>query len=79
MTVSQHQDYLRARSLTVVSGRQLGNRPSVVVGLVGDQGHDRAHGPKMPLESKQRRYHNFSEQIFEGRQVSQLTRVIMLL
>jgi hypothetical protein len=32
MIVSQHQDYLRAHSLTVVSGREVSNRPSVVVG-----------------------------------------------
>jgi hypothetical protein len=65
MIVSQHQDYLRAHSLTVVSGRRVGNRSSIG-GLFGDQGHDRDHGAKMPPESKQRRYHNFSEQIFKA-------------
>jgi hypothetical protein len=67
MILSQHQDYLSAHSLTVVSGREVGNRSSIVVsGLFGDQGHGRDHSAKMPLEWKQRRYHNFSEQIFKG-------------
>jgi uncharacterized protein with beta-barrel porin domain len=58
--------YLRAHSLTVVSGRQVSNRPSFMIASA-------------PLGWKQPHSHNFSEWIFQERHPSQLMRVIMLL